>query len=157
MCVFSVFLSVCRVCPYAFGHAAKRLPEGVLCKRYPPAGVHRELIVFVPAWFSILLCVFLSPGVGVCLCLYGGGGGSRFDRTKPGELTTRIKRDTLVVSQGIGIKVRVVQQYFMPCRRGACCCCCFGVMLLEKTNLAFHCLLARFLGGVLMLGLPVLI
>ncbi|CAM9155268.1 unnamed protein product [Pylaiella littoralis] len=33
-----------------------------------------------------------------------------FDTTKPGELTTRIKRDTLVVSQGIGIKLaRLIQ------------------------------------------------
>lgn len=29
----------------------------------------------------------------------------RFDTTKPGQLTARIKGDTLVVSQGIGIKV----------------------------------------------------
>lgn len=40
----------------------------------------------------------------------------RFDTTKPGELTTRIKGDTLVVSQGIGIKVCCL--FRSPC--GSC-------------------------------------
>ena len=43
-----------------------------------------------------------------------------FDTTKPGELATRIKGDTLVVQEGIGIKLARLIQFFAQFVAGLC-------------------------------------